>query len=283
MELPSFLQSRLALVGVFAAMQGGEKLCSAFHGVSCMEEQEEKEKHLNHTLSLVKETIHSIIREHFPEHLILSMDEEYQKVEEIQWVVNPLDGKKNFSHGIHCFSLAIGVLISSEVVMTIIYNPMTRTLFLGEKGKGVFCNGKKVRVSETGVLDQAIMGREPPVYVEKEAVSYLDHFAHFVKLGIKVREFGSSLLSLGFVCSGQLDFSIHYLSPIGAILGQFLIAESGGIMTDCSGNVPEVNSGGVFIASNQVIHEQGIARIQHINELWNLSQENKSDPKSDTP
>ena len=63
------------------------------------------------------------------------------------WVVDPLDGTKEFIEGVPHFSVSIGLVENGEPVIGVIYNPATEEMFSCEKGKGVYLNGEKVSVS----------------------------------------------------------------------------------------------------------------------------------------
>mgnify|MGYP001474074149 CR=1 FL=1 len=63
------------------------------------------------------------------------------------WLVDPLDGTKEFIEGVPHFSVSIGLVENGEPVIGVIYNPATEEMFSCEKGKGVYMNGEKVSVS----------------------------------------------------------------------------------------------------------------------------------------
>ena len=95
------------------------------------------------------------IKECFAHHSILSEEDEHSGGWESQdltsfkegdylWVVDPLDGTSNFLHGIPYFNVTLGCLrflssspLSFEVVVGVVYNPMTGELYSAERGGGV--------------------------------------------------------------------------------------------------------------------------------------------------
>ncbi len=64
------------------------------------------------------------------------------------WHVDPLDGTRNFANGIPIFAVSIALEHRGEVVMGVVYNPITDSLFYAEKGTGAYLNGKQVHVSK---------------------------------------------------------------------------------------------------------------------------------------
>ena len=68
------------------------------------------------------------------------------------WIVETLNGKYNFSHGLPYFSIAISVEYNNEIISTIILDPLRDETFFAEKGKGAFLNDKRIRVSKEILL-----------------------------------------------------------------------------------------------------------------------------------
>ena len=86
----------------------------------------------------------------FPEYGWLSeetLDTQERLEKNRVWVVDPLDGTKEFIEGVPHFSVSIGLVENGEPVIGVIYNPATEEMFSCEKGKGVYLNGEKVSVS----------------------------------------------------------------------------------------------------------------------------------------
>ena len=59
------------------------------------------------------------------------------------WIVDPLDGTKEFIEGIPHFSVSIALVHDGDPVIGVIYNPATNEMFSCQKGKGVYLNGHK--------------------------------------------------------------------------------------------------------------------------------------------
>ena len=63
------------------------------------------------------------------------------------WIVDPLDGTKEFIEGIENFSISIALVNNNSPVLGVIFNPATNEMFSCQKNKGVYLNGKKVNIS----------------------------------------------------------------------------------------------------------------------------------------
>ena len=77
----------------------------------------------------------AIIREHFPDHGILAEESGHSEVasdDGIVWVIDPLDGTKNFIHGIpHC-AVSIGIRQNQQLMGAVLYDPFKNELFTAE-------------------------------------------------------------------------------------------------------------------------------------------------------
>src|SRR5215469_5136388 len=72
------------------------------------------------------------------------------------WVVDPLDGTREFVKGIPEFCASIGYVENGTPVAGGIFNPATNELFLGAVDAGVLYNGNAARVSQRQVLQDAL-------------------------------------------------------------------------------------------------------------------------------
>lgn len=57
------------------------------------------------------------------------------------WIVDPLDGTRNFAAGLPFFSVSVALLVKGEVVLGVVYDPVRDECFTAVKGAGAHCNG----------------------------------------------------------------------------------------------------------------------------------------------
>src|SRR3989344_2353110 len=112
-----------------------------------------------------EEMIKKIIFEAFPEHSILGEETGMTGQEsDYVWHVDPLDGTRNFAHGVPFFCVAIALEYKGELRVGVVYNPATRSLFYAEKNKGTYLNDKRIFVSKDGEVHSMITvsrGKKP--------------------------------------------------------------------------------------------------------------------------
>jgi myo-inositol-1(or 4)-monophosphatase len=211
-----------------------------------------------------EELVVSIIRKHFPGHDILAEESgsEHGKQSEYRWIIDPLDGTTNFTHGLPIFCVSIGLERKGEVIAGVIYDPNLDELFSAEKGRGAFLNGRRLRVSQTPSLKQSLLVTGFPYNVSENPDNCLEHFVNFVIGCQGVRRMGSAAIDLAYVAAGRYDgfWEVH-LNAWDMAAGVILIREAGGKITGFDGD--EINIyGKKVVASNGLIHDEMVGLLK---------------------
>lgn len=95
--------------------------------------------------------ITSFLREHFPNHGILTEEEKDTSDrlnKEYVWIIDPLDGTKEFIKKNGEFTINIALTKQGEPILGVIYAPALDLLFSAEQEKGAFCNDEPIHVSK---------------------------------------------------------------------------------------------------------------------------------------
>lgn len=71
------------------------------------------------------------------------------------WIVDPMDGTKEFSRGLPQFAVSIGLVEQGRPIAACVYNPATCELFSAIQGGGTHMNGQRVQVSQHTALHGA--------------------------------------------------------------------------------------------------------------------------------
>jgi fructose-1,6-bisphosphatase/inositol monophosphatase family enzyme len=106
----------------------------------------------------VNEYLISEIQRHYPDHHIHSEEqaEDINPGHEYQWIIDPIDGTRNFANGIPSWCVMIALLHHGEAVASAVYQPITQELYFAERGKGATRNGKPIAVNSVDTLDKAL-------------------------------------------------------------------------------------------------------------------------------
>ena len=173
-----------------------------------------------------------------------------------KWIIDPLDGSLNYSHGYPCYCVSIGVEHNNELVVGVIYNPNLDELFVAEKGQGATLNGKIFKVSATKTLEKSLLvtGFTPKIVGSED--DNLKHFSDFMKSCQAVRRPGSAAMDLCYTAMGRFDgFWEAYLNPWDMAAGVLIVREAGGHVTAFDGGPFSIYENHI-LATNGKIHQQ---------------------------
>ena len=152
------LQKRLQ-IAVEAAKQTGKIIQSIYQGEF---EVDYKDKAADDPVTVADREsdrhIKEILLGAFPEDGWLSeetVDSDERLDKEWVWIVDPIDGTREFVKHIPEFAISIGLVHKSEPVLGVILNPITNELFTAVKGRGALLNGKSVYVNQIDSIKQA--------------------------------------------------------------------------------------------------------------------------------
>lgn len=201
----------------------------------------------------------------FPDHGIYGEEGVRRRVDnEYRWYVDPLDGTTNFAHGFPVFCVSLGLEhrppgLSADqdgaLVAGVIYDPTRDDLFVAEKGQGAWLNGRRIHVSATRHLAEALLATGFPS--RKRHVSPNIHFyQEFTLRSHGVRRAGSAALDLAYTACGRLDgFWEFHLNPWDTAAGALLVLEAGGAITRFDGQPFRLDSGEV-LATNGLLQAE---------------------------
>ncbi len=210
-----------------------------------------------------EEMIVGIIRKYFPTHDILAEEGGTRKggTSDYRWIVDPLDGTTNFTHTLPMFCVSIALEHRGEILLGVIYDPNFDELFIAEKKKGAFLNGKRLKVSTTSSLEKSLLVTGFPYNVAENPNHAVERFVRFLMNAQAVRRMGSAALDLAYTAAGRYDgFWEVALHPWDMAAGVLLVEEAGGKVTTFSGEVFSVYNPEVLV-SNGLIHEQMIETL----------------------
>jgi histidinol-phosphatase len=199
---------------------------------------------------VIRETISSV----FPDHMFLGEEMGRSGVgSEYMWVIDSIDGTKNFVRGLPLFTTLLALIKDGEIILGISNAPIMNECLYAEKGCGAYFNGEKINVSGVKDLKNAYMSYGGLTYfVDKkvwESLLKLNRDTHFHRaLG--------DFWSFHLLAQGKLDLMVEAdiriwdIAPLVCI-----IQEAGGKITDLQGKKIELDSDTV-LATNGFLHNQ---------------------------
>ena len=261
--LPS--PSEYTVVAIEAALKAGELLSKGFGTTFQIES-----KGLTHDIvteydKLSEKSIFSAIGSRFPKHTFLSEESGASgpPSDEVLWVIDPLDGTVNFAREIPFFSVSIAATQEGRLLSGVVYQPMTRELFIAEKGKGAYKNGKRLHVSAIKKVQKAVMATGFPYNVSENPLHCIDRFAALLKLGVPIRRLGSAALDLCYVAAGHFDaFWEVGLNPWDIAAGKLIVEEAGGKVTHYDGSKHQLFPYSSLLATNGLLHNDMVEMLK---------------------
>ena len=168
------------------------------------------------------------------------------------WIVDPLDGTKEFITGVPEFAVAIALIEDGAPVLGVTYNPIRREMFWGARGAGCHLNTRRVGVTRTRTLARATV-------LASRSETARGEWKEFEGT-MKVSPTGSVAYKLAMVAAGKADatFTRSPKSEWDIASGAALVVEAGGMITDIRGRALRFNQRDVklegLIADNRILH-----------------------------
>ena len=194
----------------------------------------------------------------FREHGFLGEEMGAQGAKESRWIIDPIDGTRNFVRGIPIWAVLIALEERGEITAGVILNPVTGDLYTARKGGGAFLNGERLRVSAVSSLDNATL-----IHASLRFLRSSGHWEGFVRLvdaTERQRGFGD-YLCYTVVAEGKAEIVVESdVKPWDLAPLKILIEEAGGRFSDFAG-LPSIYSGNA-LASNGLLHDPALALIR---------------------
>jgi 3'(2'), 5'-bisphosphate nucleotidase len=195
------------------------------------------------------------------------------------WIIDPLDGTKEFIARNGEFSIMIGLAVKGEPVMGVVMQPDPGLLYAGGKGIGAFLyeNDEEIPL---GVSDVAQLNKMVVVSSRSHRPQIVDQMRKSLRITSE-RVSGSVGLKVGLISRQLADLYVHpspgckewdLCAPCA------LLEAAGGVMTDCWGNPIVFNKRDVrahngVVATNGTRHDEIIATVSRICEEFGFNED----------
>ncbi len=203
-----------------------------------------------------EEAILSVIGKEFPEDHILAEESSVEQVmpEGRTWLIDPIDGTTNFTHGFPVYCVSIGLWEDREPKMGLVLEVAGNECFTAIKNMGAYLNGNPISVSKVDNPENALVGTGFPY----NDLSLMDHYLEFFRMLMSniqgVRRPGAASYDLCCVACGRFEGFYEYaLNPWDVGAGGLIVQEAGGKVTDWSGGNDWL-FGKRIIAGNSGVH-----------------------------
>lgn len=214
----------------------------------------------------IENTIVRTLQSAFPEDRIVSEEEGQSGADgDFEWWCDPVDGTRNFIHGIPLFCIAFGITYRGSPVAGVVHVPAIGqggTTYHAIAGAGAFKNQTPIRVSTIDSIERAVVAPGLP-YHRKDIIGDIvgDIFA-FVSAGSGLRRTGSTILDLCWMAEGRLDaLWDRDLKPWDLCGASVILFEAGGRVSGPAGEAFDIHQTQA-VASNGILHEEIVSVLQ---------------------
>jgi myo-inositol-1(or 4)-monophosphatase len=185
----------------------------------------------------VEDLLIATLRKTYPDHSFLCEESGLQEGadKDTVWIIDPIDGTRNFVMGIPHFCISIACVQRDKLQHAIIVDPILGEEFIATKGSGAQLNGNRIRVRPRTNLDGATVSLSCAGLRNYEQMMELQGKLRGVAGGLRFT--GSTALDLAYVAAGRLDAGwTSGVSPWDSAAGILLVQEAGGLVSDLQGN-----------------------------------------------
>jgi myo-inositol-1(or 4)-monophosphatase len=228
--------SRELITATDAAIQAG-KIIAKFYGKQLDVEHKSDNQPVTEADLQANAAIKELISDKFPEDGWLS-EEDIDNVERLDksrvWIVDPLDGTKDFIHQIPEFAVSIALTIDENPSLGVVYNPITNELFHAIRGKGAFLESTRLQVKPKQESKTHLIASRSE-FKRGEWNKYKDKF--------EISTTGGCAYKMCKVARGDADgtFTLNPKSEWDICAGHLIIEEAGGIVKSLNGYDIEYN------------------------------------------
>jgi histidinol-phosphatase len=206
----------------------------------------------------VEEALREALAKRFPGDAVLGEEHGLEGSPGRTWVLDPIDGTKNFAAGIQIFGTLIALLDHEAPVVGVVSAPALAERYCANRGGGATLNGNRIEVSAVSELSEAFLVWGDVSWAVENASSDLS-FATLVRGAARTRAFGDfwgHMLVARGAADAMMEGSLHVWDWAAL---QVLVEEAGGRVTQLDGR-PLVHGGSV-LTSNGALHDKLLAGL----------------------
>jgi histidinol-phosphatase len=206
----------------------------------------------------IEAAIRDAVRERFPDDGVLGEEAGLQGRGRRRWIVDPIDGTKNFADGVQIWSNLIALAVDDEPVVGVVNFPALGERYAAATGAGAWLNGEAIQVSRADRVPRAFL-----VFAGMEdwlEGPFAEPVQTLVAEARRNRGFGDAWGHC-LVARGAADIMIELeLATWDFAALQVILGEAGGRMSQFDGS-PLVH-GGTVLSTNGLLHEEVVARLR---------------------
>jgi myo-inositol-1(or 4)-monophosphatase len=175
-----------------------------------------------------------------------------------QWIIDPVDGTTNYSHGLPLYGLSAGLYFIPEkkIHLGAVLFPEMNELYHASLGAGSFKNEKQIRVSSSLTLSDSLLSTGFPYDKSLNYDLLIEYYKNILMKSRGVRRTGAATLDICWVAEGRFDGYWEYgLKPWDSAAASLILTEAGGKLSNFTGGEFDPFEP-MIVASNGLIHQE---------------------------
>ena len=197
----------------------------------------------------VEAELRSLLAAERPDDAVLGEEQGTSGDSERRWIVDPIDGTRNYARGIPVWATLVALEEAGDVGVGVVSAPALGRRWWAERGGGAFANGDRIGVSAIGRVEEAVV-----------TLSYENPIPEIAGRAWHARGFGDFWAHM-LVAEGAADVAVDAVGvsewDLAAV--QVIVEEAGGRFSDFAG-VSRIDAG-TAISSNGLLHDELLAAL----------------------
>jgi fructose-1,6-bisphosphatase/inositol monophosphatase family enzyme len=227
----------------------------------------------------VEKAIRNRISATFPDHLFIGEESNVsistrERENKVVWIVDPIDGTTNFVHTFPIVTVSIAVGIGDDLILGVVYNPLTDELWFAWKGCGAFMKRSdgsviKIHTSKSQSIDTSLIStgfgvpmfrrKTKAVEEQQQALALIEGNTRVLMTRSRdIRRIGGAACDLCYVAMGRADAFFEFgIKEWDIAAGLIIVLEAGGTASTVGGVQPVPLRGrNVLVASTESLRTQ---------------------------
>lgn len=251
-KTPQMDKSRFLLIAIKAA-KNAEEIIMKYYSDDLTWQKKSDQSPVTIADTQTEKIIIKTIKDSFPDHAFFGEESGNDNIDSrYQWIIDPIDGTKNYTRKIPLFATQIALLEEGEIILGVSNAPAMNEMIFAEKGKGAFFQKESIHVSNIQDL--------PDSYFCFGGIKYFKRHGYLDSL-LKLTENTSGHRGIGdFWCyhllaQGKIDIMIEAETKIWDFAAlKIIVEEAGGKVTDIHGGAITKKTTSI-IATNKNLHD----------------------------
>jgi myo-inositol-1(or 4)-monophosphatase len=214
-----------------------------------------------------QDAIQGILHKAFPDHDFLGEEEAADRQaqglapipprrSDYRWIVDPLDGTMNYVHRLPGFAVSIALQHQSDIILGVIFDPISQEQFVAVRGQGATLNGRPLQTSSCSKAADALVAISFSPHVTRDSPE-ISRFVEILLACQSLRRMGSAALNLAYVAAGRLDaYMATSVSIWDVAAGLLMVQEAGGSYAAIDGSPLNLERPEFIAAASQPLQNE---------------------------